>query len=187
MFAQAHHPAMRYAAPVRRELGTRTVFNVLGPLTNPARARAQVVGVYSQSLVRPIAEALVQLGARRAFVVHGAGGIDELSPVGPNAVCEVVDGGVHERTIDPQELGLARCSVAELAGGTPAENAAAIRAVLAGERGAKRDAILLNAAGAVAAAGHAADLREGLELARRALDTGAAGARLDELVEFSRA
>ena len=187
MFAQAHHPAMRYAAPVRRELGTRTVFNVLGPLTNPARARAQVVGVYSQSLVRPIAEALVQLGARRAFVVHGAGGIDELSPVGPNAVCEVVDGGVHERTIDPQELGFARCSVAELAGGTPAENAAAIRAVLAGERGAKRDAILLNAAGAVAAAGHAADLREGLELARRALDTGAGAARLDELVEFSRA
>jgi len=187
MFAQAHHPAMRYAAPVRRELGTRTVFNVLGPLTNPARARAQVVGVYSQALVRPIAEALVQLGARRAFVVHGAGGIDELSPVGPNAVCEVVDGGVHERTIDPQELGLARCSVAELAGGTPAENAAAIRAVLAGERGAKRDAILLNAAGAVAAAAHAGDLREGLELARRALDTGAGAARLDELVEFSRA
>ena len=186
MFAQAHHPAMRYAAPVRRELGTRTVFNVLGPLTNPARARAQVVGVYSQALVRPIAEALVQLGARRAFVVHGAGGIDELSPVGPNAVCEVVDGGVLERTIDPQELGLARCSVAELAGGTPAENASAIRAVLAGERGAKRDAILLNAAGAVAAAGHAGDLREGLELARRALDTGAGAARLDELVEFSR-
>ncbi len=186
MFAQAHHPAMKHAAPVRRELGTRTVFNVLGPLTNPARARAQVVGVYSSSLVRPIAEALVQLGARRAFVVHGAGGIDELSPVGPNPVCEVVDGGVRERTIDPQELGLARCSVAELEGGTPAENAAAIRAVFAGEQGARRDAILLNAAGAVAACGHAADLREGLELARRALDTGAAAARLDELVAFSR-
>jgi anthranilate phosphoribosyltransferase len=186
MFAQAHHPAMRHAAPVRRELGTRTVFNVLGPLTNPARARAQVVGVYSPSLVRPLAEALVQLGARRAFVVHGAGGIDELSPVGPNAVCEVVDGGVRERTIDPQELGLERCSVADLAGGTPTENAAAIRAVLAGERGARRDAILLNAAGAVAAGGHADDLREGLELARRALDTGAAAARLDELIAFSR-
>src|SRR5437762_6818770 len=110
MFAQAHHPAMRHAAPVRRELGTRTVFNVLGPLTNPARARAQVVGVYSPSLVRPIAEALLQLGAHRAFVVHGAGGIDELSPVGPSVVAEVVDGGVHERTIEPEELGLARCS-----------------------------------------------------------------------------
>jgi len=187
MFAQAHHPAMKHAAPVRRELGTRTVFNVLGPLTNPAGARAQVVGVYSPSLVRPIAEALVQLGSRRAFVVHGAGGIDELSPVGPNEVCEVVDGGVRERTIDPQELGLARSSVAELAGGTPAENASAIRAVFAGEQGARRDAILLNAAGAVAAAGHADDLGEGLELARRALDTGAAAARLDELVAFSRA
>ncbi len=98
MFAQAHHPAMRYAAPVRRELGTRTVFNVLGPLTNPARARAQVVGVYSPALVRPIAEALVQLGSRRAFVVHGAGGIDELSPVGPSVVAEVVDGGVRDRS-----------------------------------------------------------------------------------------
>jgi anthranilate phosphoribosyltransferase len=186
MFAQAHHPAMRHAAPVRRELGTRTVFNVLGPLTNPAQARAQVVGVYSPSLVRPIAEALVQLGARRAFVVHGAGGIDELSPVGPNAICEVVDGSVRERTIDPQELGVARCSVAELAGGTPAENAAAIRAVFAGQQGGAREAIVFNAAGAVAAGGHAEDLREGVELARRALDTGAAAARLDELVAFSR-
>ena len=169
MFAQAHHPAMRHAAPVRRELGTRTVFNVLGPLTNPARARAQVVGVYSESLVRPIAEALLQLGARRAFVVHGAGGIDELSPVGPSVVAEVVDGGVHERTIEPEE------------------NAAAIRRVFDGERGGKRSAILLNAAGAIAAGGHAEDLRQGIELARLALDSGAATARLAELVAFSRA
>ncbi len=187
MFAQAHHPAMKHAAPVRRELGTRTVFNVLGPLTNPARARAQVVGVYSPSLVRPIAEALAQLGALRAFVVHGAGGIDELSPVGPNLVCEVVDGGVRDRTIDPGELGIERCSLDELAGGRPAENAAAIRRVLEGERGGRRDAILLNAAGAIAAAGHAADLREGLDLARDAVDSGAASARLDELIAFSRA
>jgi anthranilate phosphoribosyltransferase len=187
MFAQAHHPAMKHAAPVRRELGTRTVFNVLGPLTNPARARAQVVGVYSDTLVRPIAEALAQLGARRAFVVHGAGGIDELSPVGPSLVCEVENGGVRERTIDPEELGLPRCSVDDLAGGAPDENALAIRAVFAGEHGPKRDAILLNAAGAIAAGGHADDLREGLELARKALDSGSAAARLDELVEFSRA
>jgi anthranilate phosphoribosyltransferase len=187
MFAQAHHPAMKHAAPVRRELGTRTVFNVLGPLTNPARARAQVVGVYSESLVRPIAEALLQLGARRAFVVHGAGGIDELSPVGPSVVAEVVDGGVHGRTIEPEELGIARCDLAELAGGAPDENAAAIRRVFDGEQGGKRSAILLNAAGAIAACGHAEDLREGIELARVALDSGAATARLAELVAFSRA
>jgi anthranilate phosphoribosyltransferase len=186
MFAQAHHPAMKHAAPVRRELGTRTVFNVLGPLTNPARARAQVVGVYSATLVRPIAEALVQLGAHRAFVVHGADGIDELSPTGPNLVCEVVDGGVRERTIDPAELGLEPCRIEELAGGSPAENAALIRRVFAGEQSGRRSAILLNAAGAIAAGGHADDLREGLELARAAIDSGAAAARLDELVEFSR-
>jgi len=186
MFAQAHHPAMRHAAPVRKELGTRTVFNVLGPLTNPARARAQVVGVYSAALVRPIAEALAQLGSHRAFVVHGADGIDELSPTGPNLVCEVVDGGVRERTIDPEELGVERCDLAELAGGAPAENAALIRRVFDGEVSGRRTAILLNAAGAIAAGGHAEDLREGIERAREAIDSGAARARLDELVEFSR-
>jgi anthranilate phosphoribosyltransferase len=187
MFAQAHHPAMRHAAPVRRELGTRTVFNVLGPLTNPARARAQVVGVYSAALVRPIAEALLQLGSRRAFVVHGAGGIDELSPIGPSVVAEVVDGGVRDRMIDPQELGLEPCSLEELAGGSPDENAAAIRRVFAGEQGGPRSAILLNAAGAIAAGGHAEDLREGIELARAALDSGAVVTRLEELIAFSRA
>jgi anthranilate phosphoribosyltransferase len=187
LFAPTHHPAMRHAAPVRRELAARTVFNVLGPLTNPAGARAQVVGVYAPALVRTIAEVLAQLGSRRAFVVHGAGGIDELSPVGPNLVCEVVDGGVRERTIDAEELGIVRCTVEELRGGTPAENAEAIRRVFAGEPGAKRDAILLNAAGAIAAGGHAEDLREGLEAARRALDSGAVLARLEELVTFSRA
>jgi anthranilate phosphoribosyltransferase len=186
MFAPAHHPAMRHAGPVRRELGTRTVFNALGPLTNPARARAQVVGVYSPRLVRTIAEALAQLGSRRAFVVHGPGGLDELSPLGPNLVCEVVGGSVRERVIDPLDLGIDRCTVDELVGGEPAENAAAIRRVFEGERGGRRDAIVLNAAGAIAAAGHAADLREGIELARQALDSGAALARLDELVAFSR-
>jgi anthranilate phosphoribosyltransferase len=187
MFAPTHHPAMRHAAPVRRELATRTVFNVLGPLTNPAGARAQVIGVYAPELVRTIAEVLAQLGARRAFVVHGAHGIDELSPTGPNLVCEVVDGAVHERTVDPAELGVDPADPAELAGGTPAENAQAIRDVFAGAGGGKRDAVLLNAAGAIAAAGHAEDLREGLERAREALDSGAAAARLDELAEFSRA
>jgi anthranilate phosphoribosyltransferase len=187
LFAPTHHPAMRHAAPVRRELGARTVFNVLGPLTNPAGARAQVVGVYAPGLVRTIAEVLAQLGARRAFVVHGAAGIDELSPAGPNLVCEVVNGGVHEREIDPLELGVPRCDPDELRGGSPEENAAAIRAVFAGENGGRRSAILLNAAGAIAAGGHASDLREGLGYAREAVDSGAAGERLEQLIAFSRA
>jgi anthranilate phosphoribosyltransferase len=187
LFAPSHHPAMRHAAAVRKELATRTVFNVLGPLTNPAGARAQVVGVYSPELVRTIAEVLAALGAHRAFVVHGAGGIDELSPVGANLIAEVVDGGVRERTLDPEaELGLPRCDVAELRGGTPAENAAAVREVFEGADGGRRSAILLNAAGAIAAAGHAGDLREGLELARETVDSGAAAQRLEQLVAFSR-
>ena len=187
LFAPTHHPAMRHAAPVRRELAARTVFNVLGPLTNPAGARAQVVGVYAPSLVRTIAEVLAQLGSRRAFVVHGAAGIDELSPAGPNLVCEVVDGSVREREIDPLDLGVPRCDPADLRGGSPGDNAEAIRAVFRGENGGKRSAILLNAAGAIAAAGHADDLREGLDVARTAVDSGAALARLDELIAFSQA
>src|SRR5256714_115734 len=187
LFAPTHHPAMRHAATVRRELATRTVFNVLGPLTNPAGARAQVVGVYSPELVRTIADVLARLGARRAFVVHGAGGIDELSPAGPNLICEGVDGDVRERELDPEsELGVPRCGVEELRGGTPEENALAIREVFAGADGGRRNAILLNAAGAIAAAGHAADLREGLELARRAIDSGEAAQRLEVLIAFSR-
>ena len=186
LFAPAHHPAMKHAASVRRELATRTVFNVLGPLTNPAGARAQVVGVFSSELVRTLAEVLVQLGARRAFVVHGAAGIDELSPAGPNLVCEVTDGSIRERTIDPADFGIERCAPAALRGGSPEANAERIRAVFAGEEGGARDAILLNAAGAIAAAGHADDLREGLEAARDAIDSGSAARRLEELVAFSR-
>ena len=187
LFAQAHHPAMRHAAPVRRELAARTVFNVLGPLTNPAGARAQVIGVYDPGIARTIAEALVRLDARRAYVVHGAGGIDELSPAGPNLVCEVVDGSVREYQLDPEELGVPRCDPTELRGGDPETNAGGLLAVLEGhDIGGHRWAVLLNAAGAIAAAGHAADLREGLELARESVDSGAAGARLQELIAFSR-
>ena len=185
LFAPTHHPAMRHAAPVRKELATRTVFNVLGPLTNPAGARAQVVGVYSSELVRTIADVLARLEARRAFVVHGAHGIDELSPAGPNLVCEVVNGDVHEREIDPLELGVPRCDPADLRGGSPEENAQAIRDVFAGVDGGRRSAIILNAAGAIAAGGHAEDLREGVQLATEAIDSGAAGERLEQLVEFS--
>jgi len=187
IFAPAHHPGFRHAAPVRRELGVRTVFNVLGPLTNPAGARAQIVGVYSPELVPVIAEVLRRLGTRRAFVVHGAGGIDELSPAGPNLVYEVANGVVRERSIDPLELGVARCAPADLGGGAPEENAAAVRRVLDGETGPHRDAVLLNAAGAIAAAGHADDLAGGLLIAAEAVDSGAAAERLEDLVAFSRA
>ena len=186
MFAPLHHPAMRHAAPVRRELGTRTIFNVLGPLTNPAGARAGVFGVYAPDVARTVAEALAVLDSRRAFVVHGAHGIDELSPAGPNLVFEVEDGAVRERVVDPVELGIEPSDPAELAGGTPEENARTAREVLAGAQGAKRDAVVLNAAGAIAAAGHAADLREGLGEAAEAIDSGRAAARLEELVAFSR-
>jgi anthranilate phosphoribosyltransferase len=144
-----------------------------------------VIGVFSAELVRTIADVVAQLGTRRAFVVHGFAGIDELSPAGPNLVCEVVDGDVRERTIDPVELGIERCQPDELRGGTPDENARAIREVLGGADGGRRAAVLLNAAGAIAAAGHAADLREGLERAREAIDSGAASERLEELAGFS--
>jgi anthranilate phosphoribosyltransferase len=187
LFAQAHHPAMKHAAPVRRELATRTVFNVLGPLTNPAGARALMLGVYSPELTRTLADALVQLGAERAYVVHGAGGIDELSPCGPNLVCEVENGSVREYELDPLDLGIERCDPVELRGGDPETNAAALRAVLSGSPGGHRSAVILNAAGGIAAAGHAENLREGIALAREAIDSGAAAARLQQLVEFSQA
>src|SRR5213595_1559232 len=153
LFAPTHHPAMRHAAPVRRELATRTVFNVLGPLTNPAGARAQVVGVFAPDLVPTIAAVLADLGTHRAFVVHGAAGVDELSPAGPNLVCEVADGRVRSREIDPLDLGIARCAPDELRGGDPAENAETIRRIFTGADGGGRDAVLLNAAGAIAAGG----------------------------------
>ena len=161
---------------------------MLGPLTNPAGARAQVVGVYGPELAGTVAEALVALDTRHAYVVHGAGGIDELSPAGPNLVCEVAGGQVRAYQLDPVELGVPRCAPDELRGGDPEANARALRDVVDGEvrAGGHRSAVLLNAAGAIAAAGHAADLREGLERARGAIDSGAAGARLDELIAFSR-
>jgi anthranilate phosphoribosyltransferase len=187
LFAPTHHPAMRHAAPVRRELAARTVFNVLGPLTNPAGARAAVVGVYAPELVPTIADVLLRLGATRAFVVHGARGIDELSPAGPNLVCELVHGEVRRRVIDPLELGVRRSAPEELGGGNPEENAKTIRDIFAGANGGRRDAVLLNAAGAIAAGGLAKDLRDGLGLAREALDSGLAGERLEELIAFSRA
>ncbi len=185
MFARAHHPAMRHAAPVRQELGTRTVFNVLGPLANPAGARDGVFGVFAPELARTYAEALAGLGASRALVVHGSGGIDELTPSGPNLVFEVAHGKITEVQLDPRDLGIERSDPAELRGGAPAENAAAIRRVLEGEPGGKRDAVLLNAAGALVTAGLVAHLGEGVAVAAHAVDTGEAGATLERLVAFS--
>lgn len=187
LFAQLHHPAMRHAASVRRELATRTVFNVLGPLTNPAGARAQVVGVYAPELVRTIAEVLVQLGAQRAYVVHGADGIDELSPTGVNLVAEIVEGEIRTLEVDPLDLGIARCAPSDLAGDSPQANADIVRRVFSGEPGPRRDAVVLNASGAIVAAGHAESLAEGIVLGAAAIDSGAASARLAELVAFTRA
>ena len=185
MFARAHHPAMRHAAPVRQELQVRTVFNVLGPLANPAGARNGVFGVYSAALARIYAETLAGLGARRAFVVHGDGGLDELSPSGSNLVVEVVDGAIREWQLDPRSLGISRSSADELRGGTAAENAETVRRVLGGEPGGRRDAVLLNAGAALVAAELAGDIGEGVEVAAAAIDSGAALATLERLVAFS--
>jgi anthranilate phosphoribosyltransferase len=185
LFAPVHHPAMRHAGPVRRELATRTIFNLLGPLTNPAGARAQVIGVYTPALAPTIAEALVALETERAFVVHGAGGIDELTPCGINLVCEVRDGRVRRYELDPLSLGLPHADPSELRGGDAAYNAQGLRDVLAGAPGAHRSAALLNAAAAITAAGHAAELAEGLAVATAAVDSGAAAARLEALAAFT--
>ena len=185
MFARAHHPAMRHAAPSRQELVTRTVFNILGPLSNPAGARDGVFGVYDADLAHTYAETLADLGARRAFVVHGDGGLDELSPTGLNLVVEVANGEIREWELDPRSLGVYPADPASLRGGTAEENAAALRDVLAGERSGRRDAVLLNAGAALVAAGIAEDLGEGFAIAAEAIDSGAAAARLDDLREFS--
>jgi anthranilate phosphoribosyltransferase len=201
LFAPVYHSAMRHAAPVRRELGVRTIFNLLGPLCNPAGASAQVVGVFDGALVRPVAEALAQLGAERAMVAHGDGGLDELSVSGPSRVAEWDGQTIRERTVDPVELGLPSRRLDELRGGSATVNAALTRIALGDAAPAAdtpddplppgtnpvaaRDVVLLNAAAALVVAGRAADLREGLELARRSVDSGAALARLHELVAFS--
>ena len=185
MFARVHHPAMRHAAPVRQELGTRTVFNVLGPLANPAGARDGVFGVYSPSLARTYAETLAGLGARRALVVHGDGGLDELSPSGPSLVVEVDAGEIREWELDPRSLGIYPSPPAEIQGGDARANAEAVRRVLEGERSGRRDAVVLNAGAAFLAAGLVDDLGEGVEAAAAALDSGAAAATLERLVAFS--
>ncbi len=187
MFARSHHPSMAHAAPVRAELGIRTVFNVLGPLANPAGARDGVFGVYAPELARTYAESLAGLGATRAFVVHGDGGLDELAPGGVNLVVEVAHGKVREYELDPRSLGIYPSDPADLTGGSAAANARAIRALFAGERSGRRDAVVLNAAAALVAAGLANDLGDGIGLAADAIDSDAAAARLEALARFTTA
>ena len=185
LFAPAMHSAMKYVQPARRELRLRTVFNLLGPLTNPARASAQVVGVYSADLVEKLAEALSELGLRRALVVHGRDGLDEITISGPSKVAEVRNGNVRVYEVTPEDFALQRAPLSEIAGGDAAQNAAIIRAILDGERSSRRDVVLLNAAAALVAAGHADRIGEGIPLAAYAIDSGHARQRLQLLVEFT--
>ena len=185
LYAPLLHGAMKFAAAPRRELGFRTVFNILGPLTNPAGARAQVLGVYSPKLVPVLAEVLLRLGARRAFVVHGSGGMDEVSPVGPALVCEVEDGHIHEYKLDPAVYGFAPADARQLAGGSPEENANIILKLLNGDKGPRYDAVVMNAALGLMAAGMAGDFAAGVKLAARSIDSGAALAKLEEMVRFT--
>jgi anthranilate phosphoribosyltransferase len=185
LFAPAMHSTMRYVQPVRRDLRLRTVFNLLGPLTNPAHASAQVVGVYSADLVEKLAEALSELGLRRALVVHGRDGLDEITISGPSKVGEVRNGIVHVYEVTPEEFGLHRAPLSEIVGGDVQQNAAIIRAILDGERSARRDVVLLNAAAALVAAGHADHINEAVPLAAYAIDCGHARQRLELLVEFT--
>src|SRR5512139_2326287 len=183
LFAQKFHPAMRFVGGPRKEIGQRTIFNVLGPLTNPAGAEVQIIGVFDPELTEPLAQVLGELGSRAAFVVHGHGGMDELNTVGANRVSHLKDGKVTSMTLDPEMLNLPRGDLAELTGGTPEDNAKILRGVLSGSlNGTRKNAVLLNAAAALAA--EAGDLREGLGLAKESLESGAALQKLDELVEF---
>lgn len=178
MMAPMHHPATRHVMPVRQELGTRTIFNILGPLTNPAGVRRQLSGAFSLELIRPMAETLLELGSIKAWLVHGGDGTDEISIAAPTAVAAVEHGTVREFTIHPEDAGLPYHPFEKIAGGTPAENAKAFRALLDGEAGAYRDAVLLNAAAALVVADRASTLKDGVALARESIDSGAAKARL---------
>jgi anthranilate phosphoribosyltransferase len=184
LFAPRLHPAMKEVMPVRRELGVRTIFNVLGPLTNPAGARRQVMGVYAEGLVEVIGEVLCELGAEHALVVHGSDGLDELTTTGPSRVAEVRDGTVRTYDLDPAELGIPRAAPEDLAGGSPDDNAAIARRILDGEGGPLADVTALNAAAAIYVGGRAESLAEGLAAARAALASGAARRKLAELAAF---
>ena len=185
MFAPLHHSAMKHVGAARAELGIRTIFNLLGPLANPAGAKYQLLGVFDKAWVEPIAHVLAQLGSRAAWVVHGSDGLDDLTTTGTSHVAALKDGQVTQFDIAPEDADLPRAQMADLIGGTPAENAKALRAVLDGKRGAYRDIVVLNAAAALLITGHASDLRDGAHKAQTALDEGHAATLLDQFVALS--
>lgn len=185
LFAPSFHPAMKHAGKPRRELGMRTVFNLLGPLTNPAGARRQVLGVFSEAWTEPLARVLLALGTERAWVVHGLDGMDEISLCGPTKVSEVTDGEVKNLVVTPEQVGLKRCQPSELSGGDAQESAGMLVDILEGAKGPRTDAVALNAAAALLVAGKAQSLQAGLDLAREAIASGAAKATLQRLVAIS--
>lgn len=184
LFAQNYHIAMKYVAPIRKELGIRTVFNILGPLSNPAGANMELMGVYDQSLVEPLAQVMANLGVNRGMVVYGQDSLDEISMCAPTSVCEIRDGKFTSYEITPEQFGYERCEKGALTGGTPAENAEITKAILKGEeKGPKRQAVCLNAGAALYIAGKAASIEEGVKLAESLIDSGAALKKLEEFVE----
>ena len=185
LFAPMMHGAMKHAAPVRREIGIRTIFNILGPLTNPAGARYQVLGVYRSELTEVLANVLKNLGSTRAFVVSGNDGLDEMTLTSETKVSELKDGKVNTYSIKPEEFGMTRCKLFELQGGEPDDNARIISAILKGDKGPKRDVVVLNAAAAIVASGMAKDIKEGIKLAEEAIDSGKALEKLEKLIEIT--
>lgn len=185
MMAPMHHPATRHVMPVRAELGTRTIFNILGPLTNPAGVKRQLTGAFSPALIRPMAEILQLLGSEKAWLVHGGDGTDEISIAEPTDVAALEAGAIREFQIHPEDAGLPAHPFSAIMGGTPAENAVAFRALLGGAKGAFRDAVLLNSAAALLVADHATSLREGVEIAAHSLDSGAAKAKIEALARLT--
>lgn len=184
-FAQKYHTSMKYVGAIRKELGFRTVFNILGPLTNPGSPTMQLLGVYDEYLVQPLTQVLINLGVKRGMVVYGQDKLDEISMSAPTTVCEFKDGWYKTYTIAPEDFGLQRCSKADLTGGTPAENAAITRAILSGEQGPKRNAVLMNAGAALYIGGKAETMQEGTKLAAELIDSGKALATLEKLIEVS--
>jgi anthranilate phosphoribosyltransferase len=185
MFAQAFHPAMKYVAPVRRELGVRTVFNFLGPLTNPAGATAQLLGVARADVAKKVIGALQRLGSHHVLVVHGHGGVDELTLSGPSKVYELIEGKGREYEVLAQDAGLSQAPAEAIKGGTPEQNALALRSIMDGDKGPLRDVVVLNAAAALVAADAAKDIREGAQKAAESIDSGEARRRLERFVEFT--
>jgi len=185
MFAPSHHPAMKNVGPTRVELATRTIFNLLGPLSNPAGVKRQMVGVFSRHWVQPLAQVLKNLGSEAAWVVHGSDGLDEITLTGPTFVAALENGAIRSFEVSPEDVGLKRVAGEALKGGDAAANAAALRSVLAGQPSAYRDVALLNAAAALVVAGRAKDLKEGLALGIQSIDGGAAAERLKRLTEVS--